>query len=72
MHHTSIPLQINNINNKSQNNEIKKNTFTQYSIKQNVFNPDKFSPPNQWNIRLLNRFSRSKQIVERKPTMITN
>ena len=43
----------NIITNNSKSNII---TNTQYSIKQNVFNPDKFSPPNQWNIRLLNRF----------------
>jgi hypothetical protein len=64
---TSVPLKINKINNNKNNKnmetEIKKNNYTQYSVNQHVFNPDKFSPPNQWNVRLLNRFSRSNQNV---------
>ena len=69
---TTAPLQINKIN-KSQNDGIKKNTFTttQYSVKQNVFNPDKFSPPNQWNIRLLNRFSKFESFIKCKNQVIT-
>ena len=54
----AVPLQIiNKIKNKHM--EDKKNNCMQYSVNQGKFNPDKFSPPNQWNIRLLNRFSRS-------------
>ena len=26
--------------------------YDEYSLKQNFFNPNKFSPPNEWNIRL--------------------
>jgi len=58
---TTFPLNIKkniNNNNNSENIEIK-NNCRQYSAKQQLFNPDKFSPPNQWNIRLLNRVSRS-------------
>jgi hypothetical protein len=69
---TTLPLQIdknttttnNNNNNNLENIEIKKNNCMQYSVNQHVFNPDKFSPPNQWNIRLLNRFSRSNTTVD--------
>lgn len=27
----------------------------QYGLKQNSFNPNKFSPPNSWNFRLMQR-----------------
>ena len=33
------------------------NTTTQYSLKQNCFNPNKASPPNSWNYRLMHRIS---------------
>ena len=66
----TAPLQIKKIN-KLQNDDNKKNTpAVQYSIKQSVFNPDKFSPPNQWNIRLLNRISRFNTTLECKAPMI--
>lgn len=33
----------------------KKNNINEYSLKQNFFNPNKSSPPNSWNTRLLSR-----------------
>lgn len=48
---------------KNDDSDVKiknKNTCKQYGVNRDVFNPDKFSPPNQWSIRLLSRFSRSK------------
>lgn len=68
----TVPLQINKINKNNCDNKKNNNAVnTQYSVKQNVFNPDKFSPPNQWNIRLLNRFSRFKKNVEYNMPMIS-
>jgi len=26
--------------------------YDEYSLKENFFNPNKFSPPNEWNLRL--------------------
>lgn len=60
---STVPILINKINN-NKNIEINNNKCMQYSVNQDVFNPDKFSPPNQWNIRLFNRVSRSKPTVE--------
>lgn len=33
----------------------KNNNINEYSLKQNFFNPNKSSPPNSWNERLLSR-----------------
>jgi hypothetical protein len=33
----------------------KKSNIIEYSLKQNFFNPNKSSPPNSWNTRLLSR-----------------
>ena len=41
------------------------NTTTQYSLKQNCFNPNKASPPNSWNYRLMHRIS--DEIPARSP-----
>ena len=46
---TSAPIPMPIPNKKSQNN-------IHYELKQNFFNPDKLSPPNSWNSRLLDRF----------------
>lgn len=34
---------------------IMNNCFSEYSLKQNNFNPDKSSPPNSWDRRLMSR-----------------
>jgi len=42
----------------------KTNTSTQYSLKQNCFNPNKASPPtSSWNNRLMQRITNTSKMV---------
>lgn len=56
----SIPTSITTSKTSS---SIINTTQNQYSLKQNCFNPNKASPPNSWNYRLMQRISESNNML---------
>lgn len=50
----SMPIKIYTKNKRFDNDE--------YGLKQNFFDPNKCSPPNNWNERLINRVGNSYEI----------
>jgi len=56
IHERSNFAQISQISPTSLKN-IKENSFTEYSLKQNVFDPTKCSPPNEFMMKLKMRMA---------------
>jgi hypothetical protein len=52
-----FPSQPIPIPKKTNNPKFYKNKITECELKLNFFNPDKFSPPNSWNTRLMLRLN---------------
>ena len=51
---------------------IKKNNNTiEYCLKKNMFNPNKISPPNSWNTRLIKRIASSYELQTKPSILIT-
>lgn len=50
----SRPITIPNVKEKVER------TINDYELKLNFFNPDKFSPPNSWNSRLIHRLNSNR------------
>lgn len=47
------------------------NNTTEYCLKKNVFNPNKTSPPNSWNTRLMKRIAGSYELQTKPSILIT-
>ena len=53
----SQPILIPTANTTANATAIATTNANQYSLKKNCFNPNKGSPPNSWNYRLMQRIS---------------